>query len=188
MPKKADRTSGVRPHPETPPNPAWVRASRPAGWPPPRPTLRPTGRLWRQGCRTPGRCALSDRVARQPRSTRRHPQLPEFPPFVWHSDPRREPLWRGQGPSGAQRNGLAPDPTPTGRRYGSCGHSLPVQIHAYISCSIISYGKVAWQHTLLRGTSDDVLLGVQKCVGGSSPQGERTYVSTVPSVVGYGVI
>src|ERR1039457_3296007 len=47
MPKKADTTSAAQRHPETPPSPASVRASTPAGWLPPRPTRRPTGRLWR---------------------------------------------------------------------------------------------------------------------------------------------
>src|SRR6202050_1849664 len=165
MPKTADRTGGVRLHRETPPNPAWVRASRPAGWPPQQPVRRPRGRLWRQGYRTPGRCGLSDRVARQPRSMRRHPQSPAFLPFGWHSDPRREQLWRGPEQSGVQRNGLAPDPTPTGRRYGSCGHSLLVRIHAYLSCSTISYRKEALHHNYRARTRTMSFFDAQKCEG-----------------------
>src|SRR5580704_11081707 len=183
MPKTADRTGGVRLHRETPPNPAWVRASRPAGWPPQQPVRRPRGRLWRQGYRTPGRCGLSDRVARQPRSMRRHPQSPAFLPFGWHSDPRREQLWRGPEQSGVQRNGLAPDPTPTGRRYGSCGHSLLVRIHAYLSCSTISYRKEALHHNYRARTRTMSFFDAQKCEGRA--RGERRHWKDPPAGAGF---
>src|ERR1017187_8951847 len=168
IPKKADTTSAVRPHSETPPSPAWVRASRPAGWLPPRPTRRPTGRLWRQGCRKPGRYALSDRVARQPRSTRRHPRLPASPPSVWRSDPRQELLSRGQAQSGAQRNGPGADPKPTERRHGSGGRSHPVRKHAYLSCSMILSGKEAPQHVLRAPEPVRCSFIVQECEGRAS--------------------
>src|SRR5256885_9672362 len=75
MPKMADMTSAARSPPETPPGPAWVRASTPAGWRPPRPTRRRRGRPGHPGCRMPGRCGLSDRVARRPKSDRKSTRL-----------------------------------------------------------------------------------------------------------------
>src|SRR5271155_586286 len=168
MRKKASTTSAARPHPETPPSPASVRARTPAGWLPPRPTPQPTGLLWHQGYRTPGQCALSDRVARQPRSARRHPPPPVSLPFAWHPDPRQVPLLPGPARSDAQQNGHGPGPTPTGPRFGSGGHSHPVRIHAYLSCSMIPCKKEAPPHTLWhRGTSRCSFF-VQECEGRAS--------------------
>src|ERR1035441_2605178 len=165
MPKKADTTSAAQRHPETPPSPASVRASTPAGWLPPRPTRRPTGRLWRQGRRTPGRCALSDRVARQPRSTRRHLQLPVSLPFAWHSNPRQAPLLPSPAQSGAQRNGHGLGPRPTGPRYGSGGHSHLVRRHAYLSCSMHSSKQKTPHHILWHWSHSRCAFVVQKCEG-----------------------
>src|SRR5450755_1560292 len=165
MPKKADTTSAAQRHPETPPSPASVRASTLAGWLPPRPTRRPTGRLWRQGRRTPGRCALSDRVARQPRSTRRHLQLPASLPFAWHSNPRQAPLLPDPAQSGAQRNGHGLGPRPTGPRYGSGGHSHLVRRHAYLSCSMSSAEKKTPHHILWLWSHSRCAFVVQKCEG-----------------------
>src|ERR1039457_804858 len=174
MPKKADTTSAAQRHPETPPSPASVRASTPAGWLPPRPTRRPTGRLWRQGRRTPGRCALSDRVARQPRSTRRHLQLPVSLPFAWHSNPRQAPLLPGPAQSGAQRNGHGLGPRPTGPRYGSGGHSHLVRRHAYLSCSMHSSKKKTPHHILWHWSHSRCAFVVQKCEGRASGiEGDR---------------
>src|SRR5664279_215786 len=174
MPKKADTTSAAQRHPETPPSPASVRASTLAGWLPPRPTRRPTGRLWRQGRRTPGRCALSDRVARQPRSTRRHLQLLVSLPFAWHSNPRQAPLLPGPAQSGAQRNGHGLGPRPTGPRYGSGGHSHLARRHAYLSCSIRPKRK---RHTIFHGTgvTHDALLSFRNAkVGLEVPTGRES--------------
>src|ERR1022692_1667648 len=176
MPKKADTTSAAQRHPETPPSPASVRASTPAGWLPPRPTRRPTGRLWRQGRRTPGRCPLSDRVARQPRSTRRHLQLPASLPFAWHSNPRQAPLLPDPAQSGAQRNGHGLGPRPTGPRYGSGGHSHLVRRHAYLSCSMSSAEKKTPHHILWLWSHSRCAFVVQKCEG-------RARFITNPSVL-----
>src|SRR5437870_11558541 len=95
MPQMADMTSAARSPPETPPGPAWVRASTPAGWRPPRPTRRRRGRPGHPGCRMPGRCGLSDRVARRPKSRRRHPQLRAYPPFARSEEHTSELQSRG---------------------------------------------------------------------------------------------
>src|ERR1022692_3529411 len=174
MPKKADTTSAAQRHPETPPSPASVRASTPAGWLPPRPTRRPTGRLWRQGRRTPGRCPLSDRVARQPRSTRRHLQLPASLPFAWHSNPRQAPLLPDPAQSGAQRNGHGLGPRPTGPRYGSGGHSHLVRRHAYLSCSMSSAEKKTPHHILWHWSHSRCAFVVQKCEGRARALGNES--------------
>src|SRR5271165_3927697 len=139
MPTKANTTSAVRRPPDSSPSPSSDRASTPAGWLRPRPTRRPTVRLWRQGCRTPGQCDLLDRVARQPRSTRRHPQRPMFQPFVWHPGPQQEPLLRGQARPGEQRNGHGPGPKPTGPRFDTGDHSHLAQKHAYLINGVIAH-------------------------------------------------
>ena len=154
----ADTTSAARSHPETPPSPAWVRASTPAGWRPPQPTRRQRGRPWRPGCRMPGRCGLSDRVARRPKSERRHPQRHAFPRFAWRRDRRPAPLLPGQAQSGAQPSDHGPGPTPTGPRYDSGSHSHPVRIHAYLSCSTYSRRKHALTISYSTGATDNALL------------------------------
>src|SRR5258708_39140325 len=71
----------------------------------------------------------------------------------------------GQAQSGAQLNGHGPGTPPTGPRYGSGGHSHPVRIHAYLSCSMLSSRKEASKHVLWHRSPTRCSCGVQKCEG-----------------------
>src|SRR5712691_3889513 len=169
MKRMADTTSGARSPPDNPLSPSWVRVSRTAGLRPPRLTRPRTGRPWHQGCRTPGRCDLLDPVARRPRSTLPHPQLRAYPPFAWHPDPRQVLLLPGQARSVAQLSAHGSGPTPTVPRYDSGGHSHPVRIHAYLSCSTVSFRMEAFPSFYDSAAIDNAILSFRNAKVGLGP-------------------